>query len=206
VIVLAVLTAIGAVLARRAVGSRRAGRKARATDLAAATLAGDLAGSVRTGATLTTALAEAATAAGPLGEQVGAVLDRTRRGWSLDDSVAEWARTSGRSSIRSLAHACRFAADHGGDLAVALDGVSVAIGDQLEVADETSALVAQVRTSTAVLAALPVLGALLFALVDPAVAHTLLATPVGAACMVVAGALDALGLVVARWLVARSLR
>jgi hypothetical protein len=29
---------------------------------------------------------------------------------------------------------------------------------------------------------------------------------VGAACMVVAGVLDALGLVVARWLVARSLR
>jgi tight adherence protein B len=120
--------------------------------------------------------------------------------------VAEWARASGRSSIRSLAHACRFAADHGGDLAVALDGVSVAIGDQLEVADETSALVAQVRTSTAVLAALPVLGALLFALVDPAVAHTLLSTPVGAACIVVAGVLDALGLVVARWLVARALR
>ncbi|MBU6216196.1 MAG: hypothetical protein KGR17_06285, partial [Acidobacteria bacterium] len=75
-----------------------------------------------------------------------------------------------------------------------------------EVADETSALVAQARTSTAVLAALPVLGAVLFALVDPAVAHTLLATPVGAACMVVAVVLDATGLVVARWLVARSLR
>lgn len=205
-IVLASLLLIGAVLTRRAVVSRRADRWARATDLAAATLAGDLAGSVRTGATLTTALAEAATAAGPLGEQVGALLDRTERGWSLDDSVAEWARASGRSSIRSIAHACRFAAHHGGDLAVALDGVSVAIGDQLEVADETSALVAQARTSTAVLAALPVLGAVLFALVDPAVAHTLLATPVGAACMVVAVVLDATGLVVARWLVARSLR
>jgi len=206
VIVLASLLLIGAVLMRRAVVSRRADRWARATDLAAATLAGDLAGSVRTGATLTTALAEAATAAGPLGEQVGALLERTVRGWSLDDSVAEWARASGRSSIRSIAHACRFAAHHGGDLAVALDGVSVAIGDQLEVADETSALVAQARTSTAVLAALPVLGAVLFALVDPAVAHTLLATPVGAACMVVAVVLDATGLVVARWLVARSLR
>lgn len=204
-IVLVALAAIGAVLTRRAIVSRRADRSARATDLAAATLAGDLAGSVRTGATLATALAEAA-AAGPLGEQVGAVLDRTGRGWSLDDSVAEWARGSGRSSVRSLAHACRFASHHGGDLAVALDGVSVAIGDQLEVADETSALVAQVRTSTAVLAALPVLGAVLFALVDPAVAHSLLATPVGAACMVVAVVLDAAGLVVARWLVARSLR
>ncbi len=205
-IVLASLLLIGAVLTRRAVLSRRADRWARSTDLAAATLAGDLAGSVRTGATLTTALAEAATAAGPLGEQVGALLDRTERGWSLDDSVAEWARASGRSSIRSIAHACRFAAHHGGDLAVALDGVSVAIGDQLEVADETSALVAQARTSTAVLAALPVLGAVLFALVDPAVAHTLLATPVGAACVVVAVVLDATGLVVARWLVARTLR
>ena len=205
-IVLASLLLIGAVLTRRAVLSRRADRWARSTDLAAATLAGDLAGSVRTGATLTTALAEAATAAGPLGEQVGALLDRTERGWSLDDSVAEWARASGRSSIRSIAHACRFAAHHGGDLAVALDGVSVAIGDQLEVADETSALVAQARTSTAVLAALPVLGAVLFALVDPAVAHTLLATPVGAACVVVAVVLDATGLVVARWLVVRTLR
>lgn len=204
-IILAALAAIGAVLARRAVVSRRSDRSARATDLAAATLAGDLAGSVRTGATLATALADSA-AAGPLGEQVGAVLDRTGRGWSLDDSVAEWARGSGRSSVRSLAHACRFASYHGGDLAVALDGVSVAIGDQLEVADETSALVAQVRTSSAVLAALPALGAVLFALVDPAVAHTLLATPVGAACVVVAVALDAAGLVVARWLVARSLR
>lgn len=204
-IILAALAAIGAVLARRAVVTRRSDRSARATDLAAATLAGDLAGSVRTGATLATALADSA-AAGPLGEQVGAVLDRTGRGWSLDDSVAEWARGADRSSVRSIAHACRFASHHGGDLAVALDGVSVAIGDQLEVADETSALVAQVRTSSAVLAALPALGAVLFALVDPAVAHTLLATPVGAACVVVAVALDAAGLVVARWLVARSLR
>ena len=205
-VVLTVLAVLAVVPVRRALRDRRIRRAGRSTDLATATLAGDLAGSVRTGATLTTGLAEATTVDRPLADQVAGLLERTRRGWTMDEAMDEWGRTSGRPSVLALVHACRFASEHGGDLAVALDGVSVAIGDRLEVTDETAALAAQVRTSTAVLASLPAIGAVLLALVDPAVAHTLLATPVGAVCVAVAVILDGVGLAVSRWLVSRSLR
>jgi len=219
VIVVVLLGAVAVLGGHRAIALTRVRRAAQLLDQQVAVLAADLAASVRTGSPLAVALADQAESCpGRLGDELRSVVDRIRLGWSLDRTLGRWARdhdlggrraaTLGGSvgSVAALVQACRFATAHGGDLAASLVGVAVAIVDRTELADETRALAAQVRTSTAVLALLPVVGAGVFALVDPRVAHTLTSTTLGSVCLLLAGLLDLAGVGTAQLLVRRSLR
>ena len=80
--------------------------------------------------------------------------------------------------------------------------MATSLADRLEVADELRSLTAQVRLSAWVLAALPVVGAAGFSLLDPGVVRVLLATRAGWACLVVGAVLETGGVVVVRRLVA----
>jgi tight adherence protein B len=187
---------------------RRRRRRAAAVEAARdlPRLAADLGRSLRGGTTLRTALEEQASQRpGPLGVEVGQVVGRLQRGVALDESLATWAASSAVQGVPLLVGACRFGVDHGGDLARALDGVAASLHDALDVGDEVRALASQARTSAWVLVALPPAGAVLFALVDPAVA-SVLTSRAGVGCLTVGAALDAVGAWVSARLVRGALR
>lgn len=204
---LAVLGVVALVAARSTVLRWRSDRSERALDRWIVALAADLGAAVRAGATLGVALSDAvaSTATAPA-DGLRAALSATDRGRSLSEALDDWYRSVPSEAVGAFVGACRFHTEFGGDLAVSMDGVSTAISDRLEVDDETRALVAQSRTSAWVLAALPVVGAGVFGAVDPRVASTLLTTPLGAACIAAAVALDGVGLAVANGLIRRALR
>jgi tight adherence protein B len=170
-------------------------------------LATDLARSVRSGATLHAALADATGAVGSeLGADLAAVIDATTRGRRLGDALEDWRIRRNSPGVDLLVRTCRFGAGYGGDLSVALDGVAAALLDAAEVADETAALTSQARASVWVLVSLPPAGALVLATVDPAVAGVLTGTAVGWVCLAAGAFLDATGAALSMWLVRRATR
>ena len=186
---------------------RRRGARVRDAARELPQVAGDLARSVRAGAALPVALGEvSARAGGALGPELASVVHAVERGHGLDGALADWQTRSAVDGVGLLVGACRFGADHGGDLARALDGVSASLLDALEVADETRALVAQARTSAGVLVVLPPLGAAAFALADPTVASVLLGTAAGWTCVTVGLGLDALGAWISGRIIGSALR
>lgn len=170
-------------------------------------VASTLARSVHSGATLPGALDEAAEA---LGEPAGSALERVvgavGRGMPVESALAAWASAERLEAVDLLVAAVRLGHRSGGDLALALDAVAVSLLDRIEVADEARALASQARTSAVVLVALPPFGAVCFCLLDPAVAGTLLGTPIGWTCVVVGVLLDVAGARVMRRMVDGALR
>jgi tight adherence protein B len=180
------------------------GRRARRTyERQLAHAAAELARSVRSGASLPTAVDELARVAEPpLSVDVVTVHEALRRGVAVDDALADWSRRVATSSVELLVTAARLGHAEGGDLAAALDAVAVSLLDRIEVDDEAHALGAQARASMWALLALPPFGAACFALLDPAVGRTLVATPAGWACLAVGVSLELSGATVMSRLVA----
>ena len=178
-------------------------RRARRGERELSGVAASLARSVRTGSTLLRAFDEVARSTpGASGDQLRDVLRAVERGVGVDDALARWAAGAGSTSVDLLVAAARFGHREGGDLAAALDGAAVSLLDACDAADEARAMTSQARSSAAVLVALPVLGAALFCLLDPTVAHTLAMTSAGRLCVLVAVLLDAAG----GWVMSRLVR
>ena len=172
----------------------RAARELRSLERQLPTVATALARSVRSGATLPHALGEVAQGTEPpVRHDLDELLTAVRRGLRLDHALVRWERRRRAHSVSLLVAACRLGLVNGGELAAALDGVAVSLLDALEVADEARALSSQARSSAAVLVALPVVGAVGFSLVEPAVATMLLTTRAGWLCLVVGVGLDLAG-------------
>ncbi|MEX0767690.1 MAG: type II secretion system F family protein [Microthrixaceae bacterium] len=166
-------------------------------------VAAGLARSVHSGATLLVAIEELGElAVAPSGKDLLGVAASVRRGGSLDAALDLWQQSRRGTSVDLLVTACRFGYAEGGNLAAALDGAAVSILDRIEVADEARALASQARSSAAVLVVLPLLGAAVFSVLDPAVAATLFTTAAGWVCLVVGLTLDALG----AWVLSRMVR
>jgi tight adherence protein B len=180
---------------------------ARRLDAQLPLVASTLARSAHSGATLLQALDEAGDALPePASSALAEVVAATRRGVPVDRALADWALRHRSDEVSVLVTAARVGHREGGDLAVALDAAAVTLLDRAEVRDEARALSAQARTSAAVLVALPPFGAACFCLLDPAVATTLFATPLGWACLLVGALLDGAGAWVMRRMVDGALR
>ncbi len=195
------------VVAARRLGERRQRdeRRQAARDLPAAV--SDVARSIRSGATLGSALREVApTCRGILGRELGAAVSLLDRGYDTTRVLQLWRRATVIDGVELVASACRFSVDHGAGLVGSLDGVAATLLDRIEVADETAALAAQARTSAVTLIALPPVGAAVFALVDPSSIGVLLGTTVGRVCLVAGVGLDLLGARISGALVQRAVR
>lgn len=187
---------------RRANGKRSRERAARNLP----TAVGELAGALRSGATLAAALRDLApSVSGLLATEVDGAVALLDRGHGMDRVLHAWGRATRIDGVELLVAACRFSRDGGAGLDAALDGVAAALVDRIEVADELRSLASQARTSTAVLVALPPVGAALFALLDPGFAPTLLTTPAGRVCLVLGGSLDLAGAWASKSIAARAL-
>jgi tight adherence protein B len=196
-----VLLAGGAVTLRwwRRESRRRAAARRRAE---LPEVAAELARAVRSGDTVDRALFEVR--ADALADDLDALRRVVDRGVSLQRALAAWAAGTGDAGIALLVGACRVARGGGATGAAALDGVARSLQDRWDAEMETASLTAQARASTAVLLALPPLGAALFAVLDPDVARVLLHTPTGWACLAVGGSLDAAAARVSRAMVRRA--
>lgn len=151
-----------------------------------------IAGSLRGGAALSVAIAEAASIGGPLGRELGEVARRCRDGLDVRVAVEAWAVDPEPDTALAGA-SLTMAASVGGPAADALESAAVSLRQRASAGEEVAALSVQARLSAIVLSAAPVGFTFLLATVDPGSARFLLGTPAGWACIVLGVALDLVG-------------
>jgi tight adherence protein B len=192
--VAAIVLPVGAVASGAVALRMAAGRGARRADAALPELLEHAARALRAGFDLAPALDRAAaTVGGPHGRQVRAAVRRMGAGAPFPDAVAPWIEAQPRRPVRSAVAALEVAIGSGGARARALDGVAASIRSQAALDAEILALASQTRASAAVLVTLPLVFGVVGSLADPRLAHTLLATGPGLACLVGATVLDLIG-------------
>jgi tight adherence protein B len=183
-------------LARALVARLLPWRAGRMIDAALPEAVEAMARSLRSGATLSHALAEVGCVTpAPLGEQLGAVCVAVDAGQPLVVALDEWARSAATPSVRLVASAMALSAETGGAAARALDGVAATVRANNAVLGELRAQSSQARLSALVIALAPLAFAALALLTDRDAAGFLLGTPLGLACLLGGVALDA----VAAW-------
>lgn len=173
-----------------------AGRGARRADATLPDLLEHAARSLRGGFDLVSSLDRAARAVGGLhAREVQAAVRRVGAGASLTAALAPWGAAHPRPPVRLVIAALEVATESGGHRVRALVGVAAAARSRAVVAAEVRALASQAQASAAVLIALPLVFGVVGSATDPRLARTLLATPLGLACVVAALALDGVGAV-----------
>jgi tight adherence protein B len=190
----AVVLAAGATVwaAQSRVRSTLDTRRQRATQLPAAL--DRLSTSLRSGASLPSAIAEAAAATPPpLGAELAALAQAADRGRPLVEVLDEWSAREADRGTRLAATALVLASVVGSAPARAVDGVAATLRERLDLTAERRALSTQARTSALVLALAPLAFALVLLAGDKAAGDFLLGHPTGWACLTIGAILDATG-------------
>lgn len=173
------------------------GRRGRAHDRLVAALPEAIelvARALRSGSSLSQALAEAAAATnGSLGAALDRIVTGTQRGEALTHALARFVEGSPRPEVRVAGAALAMAAEAGGGPSRALDGVSESLRDRERLGREIAALTSQARTSAIVLIGLPVVFVLVYGAVDGSALSFLLQDDLGRLCLIVGLALDLVG-------------
>jgi tight adherence protein B len=191
-VAVALVAAAIAVLAYRHWRGRSEAGRRRAAQLPPALEA--LATSVRTGASLPTALREVGTALeAPLGPELEALARAAAHGRPIAAVLDEWSAHHDDPGTRLAATALVLATVVGSTPARALDGVASTLRERLDLAAERRALSTQARTSALVLALAPAAFGTVLVLGDTPAAGFLLGSPAGWACLVIGVAFDATG-------------
>ncbi|HUQ40654.1 MAG TPA: type II secretion system F family protein [Acidimicrobiales bacterium] len=150
--------------------------------------------SLRSGASLAMALAEAAATAPPmLRDDLILVTAATGRGVAVTAALEEWAARRRLPAIRLAVAALCLGAETGGAQARAVDGVAVTVRQRLGVAGEARALASQARMSAMVIAIAPLGFCVVAGTTDPRVGTFLVGTPLGLVVLGAGLALDAAG-------------
>lgn len=163
-----------------------AGRDARRVTEALPLFLEDVARGLRSGASMRASIAAAAPAATePLCGDLEVVLRRLESGVALSDALGEWAdRRPDQRLVRLVTVAVALAAQVGGSMAQAVDGVADTIRAEVALEAEVRALASQARASAALVALLPVAFGGVAGLLDARTAGFLLRSQVGLACLV----------------------
>lgn len=147
--------------------------------------------SLRSGAVVHAALAEAASGTGgALGEDLDQLLGRLERGSTLVDGLRRWADERPRAAVRSAAAALALGHETGGLRAEVVDSVSASVRQRLDARAEARGLATQARASAVVLASAPLVFLVLGVLSGGGATGFLLGTPAGVVCLVVGLLLD----------------
>lgn len=148
---------------------------------------------LRSGASLTQALDEAAGEPGALKAELTAVVTEARRGVGLAPALDRWAAVRPTGPVRLAVASLAMGAETGGTTARTVEGVAATVRQRLAVAGEARALTSQARISAQVMALAPLGFCAIGAATDPALARFLFVTPLGWLFLVVGVALDLLG-------------
>ncbi|MET7697653.1 MULTISPECIES: type II secretion system F family protein [unclassified Streptomyces] len=176
----------------RLAGEARRERERRSDAVIA--LCGALAGEVRAGRQPGEALLRAARDSGGLGEAQAVVLAAARFGGDVPGALIDAARQPGADGLVGLAACWRVAVDRGAGLAAGLDRLEGALRAERDQHADLRAQLAGSRSTTVMLAGLPVLGLLLGTALGADPLHVLLHTGAGLGCLLVGGVLEAVGL------------
>ncbi len=157
-------------------------------------------GALRSGVSLTQALAQyVAEAAPPLAQELDLVLREQRLGVSLDEALENLGQRVPLQSVTLLVSALRVATETGGALTESLERSAATLRSKLMMEGKIRALTAQGRLQAWVVGSLPL--ALLLALqqLEPESMQTLFTSPMGWATLLVVALLELCGV----WLIRR---
>jgi tight adherence protein B len=157
-----------------------------------------MSGGMRAGHSLLRAVdATAQESEAPMAEEMGRIVNETRIGRDLGESLADVAMRTRSEDFGWIAQAIEIHREVGGDLAEVLDHVGETIRDRNQIRRQVKALSAEGRMSALVLLALPVLMFILLQFLNPGYAHTFTSTLPGYIMLGVALVMLSLG---ALWL------
>ena len=153
-----------------------------------------LAGGLRAGHSLLRSVDAAAEEnEAPMKEELNRVVNETRIGRDLGESLAEVARRTDNEDFASITRAIEIHREVGGDLAQVLDNVGETIRDRNQLRGQVKALSAEGRMSAMVLMALPIVMFIGLTLFNPLYSKVFLTTFPGFLMIVAAVVLLALG-------------
>ena len=153
-----------------------------------------LAGSLRTGASVATGLAEARAVAPPgVVDELDVVLAEVALGATVVDALRSLARRRPQPGLHQLAAAVALGRRGGGDLARAVEAVAASERQRLAARSEVLAQSAQARLSAVVVAVAPVAFTAVAGAAEPGVGAFLLGRPAGWACLAGGLLLDVVG-------------
>ncbi|MDQ1712320.1 MAG: tight adherence protein [Frankiaceae bacterium] len=195
------VVAFAAAYAGRAARRRHAvATRARAVAESLADLCRATAAELRAGAPPVVALARAAEDAPP---ELAAHVRRLATHGPAPPAET-WAALPGAERLRAVGALWRVGADTGSGLADGLDRLAESFAAEQRQRADLAAQLAGPKASAAVLAALPLCGIALAAMLGARPLHFLMATPPGAACLVAGVALDVAGVLWVRRLTAAA--
>ncbi len=179
----------GAVLALHLAQGRRSAR----TEAELPELLEAVARSLRSGAAVPTALAEATTSGTAAAAELRSVLDDADRGIGLATALDRWTGRRPTPGVRLVVGALSVALTSGAGAARGVDGVAATLRERAEVDREGRSLATQGRASAVVVTLAPLAFAALGALGDERTLTFLLGSAPGLACLVAGLGLDAVG-------------
>ena len=189
-ILFALLTPLGAKLIISARTSRRRGKFADQVDDSVQLMAGSL----RAGHGLSTALTSvAADADVPMSEELARVVNESRLGRPLPDALATTAQRMQSTDFDWVAQAIAINAETGGNLAEVLDQVGKTIRERNQIRRQVAALSAEGRLSGLILVFLPIGLFLFLSLIRPEYTAVFYETFIGIAALILAGILLIVG-------------
>lgn len=156
-----------------------------------------LASSLRGGTAPTAALVSvAATTPAPLGVELRVPAAEIQHGAPMAAAIDRWAGAPGASpAVQLAAAALGLGVDAGGQVARSMDRVAATLRERRELQAEVRALATQARASAAVLALAPLAFTALVSTIEPGMVRFLVATPLGASCLVSGLGLEVAGAV-----------
>ncbi|MGW6704387.1 type II secretion system F family protein [Streptomyces sp. NPDC054956] len=182
---------------------RARSRAARAAEVVA--LCGAVVGELRSGAqpgqALTAAVRRTASGPGGPGAAQTGLLAAAAFGGDVPGALRQAAREPGAEGLAGMAACWRVSVDGGAGLAAGLDRLEGALRAERDREESLRAQLAGARSTTGVLALLPVVGLLIGTGLGADPLRVLLHTPVGWGCLVAGGALEASGLLWCRRIV-----
>jgi Flp pilus assembly protein TadB len=153
-----------------------------------------IAGGLRAGHGLSRTVAAAANdTEAPMNEELARVVNETRLGRNLADSLAVTAQRMQSDDFEWVAQAIAINQETGGNLAEVLDQVGKTIRDRNEIRRQVKALSAEGRLSAIVLVSLPIVVFLFLLVVQPTYFNAFFLTPIGVIALIVAAVLLIVG-------------
>jgi len=130
---------------------------------------------------------------GPMAEELSRIVNETRIGRDLGESMADVSRRTASEDFYWIAQAIEIHREVGGDLAEVLDHVGETIRDRNQVKGQVRALSAEGRISAMVLMALPILMFIGLVMFNPTYSRVFTTTFIGFVMLAAAAALLSIG-------------
>ncbi|MEU9718863.1 hypothetical protein [Streptomyces sp. NPDC047976] len=178
----------------------RAARAAGVVELCGAVV-GELRAGAQPGGALTVAIRRTAAGPGGPGAAEAGVLAAAAFGGDVAGALHQAAREPGARGLAGMAACWRVSVDGGAGLAAGLDRLEGALRAERDREESLRAQLAGARSTTVVLALLPLVGLLMGTALGADPLRVLLHSPVGWGCLLAGGLLEALGLLWCRRIV-----